>query len=139
MTPEVKAAIDEIAANYPNSTLVVAPDQQGGSFVELQGIPLGEPYEQEATWIGFHITHSCPYADVYPHFVRSDLSRKDKRPLGEGFGQGQTFPPNDSGIQQIMPARPAVQISRRSNHRDSSGLETPLLKLMKVIRWLQSR
>jgi hypothetical protein len=136
LTPEVEAAVAEIAANFPDCALSTEPDGQGGAFVILDSVLLGPPYAQEKTWVGFHITQACPYADVYPHFVRGDLSRTDGKALGEGLGGGLRFPPTDV---LAMPARPAVQISRRSNHRSASDLETPLLKLLKVLRWLMSR
>ena len=71
------------------------------------------------------IPFNCPYADVYPHFVRGDLTRLDGQPLGEATSPG-TFD-----------GRPAVQISRRSNRRDQA--ETPLLKALKVLEWLRRR
>jgi hypothetical protein len=92
------------------------------------------------SWIGFHIASTCPYADVYPHFVRPDLNRAAGGQLGEGFSSGHSFPAQDALKEPgVMPARAAVQISRRSNHKDTAGLETPLHKLLKVIQWLKSR
>ena len=70
MTPEVEEAIREIAEAYPTSSLETADDGQGGAFVTVKGVPIEGPYVQNTTWFGFHITHTYPYADVYPHFVR---------------------------------------------------------------------
>ena len=92
------------------------------------------------TWIGFHITQTCPYADVYPHFVRGDLLREDGKDLGQGISKGMTFPPPGAKHVNEKDRRSAVQISRKSNKRDNaSNLETPLIKLLKVIEWLNSR
>ncbi len=69
-----------------------------------------------------------PFADVYPHHVRPDLTRCD----GNGLG---------SGMQVTRYAgfdRPSVQISRRSNNRDPS-IETALHKLLKVIDWAMKK
>ena len=102
-------------------------DGDGGAYVTIDEVSLaGGPYKQTATWLGFHVTHTCPYADVYPHFVRPDLSRNDGNALGEGMSLG-TFR-----------NKPAVQISRRSNKRDAAT-ETAAIKALKVMRWLISR
>jgi hypothetical protein len=138
LTPEVQAAIEEIAATFPDATLDATPDGKGGAFVELGPVPLGAPFEQPDSWFGFHVTDACPYADVYPHFVRADLSRIDKAGLGGHVTGGHKFPPpGASGVTDAQ-RRDALQVSRRSNHRDASGLETPVIKLLKVIRWLKS-
>ena len=127
MTPEVQEAVKEISEAYPNCRLDSVEDGQGGAIVTVQDVPIeGSLYEQTHTWVGFHITHTYPYADVYPHFVRHDLSRRDGKPLGEGTSIG-TF-------QKV----PAVQISRRTNKLDPTS-HTALLKLCKVLRWLTSR
>ncbi len=67
-----------------------------------------------------------PYANVYPHFVRGDLTRSDGQPLGEGTSV-TTF---DS--------RSAVQLSRRSN-RLNPATDSAVLKLHKVLAWLGTR
>ena len=76
--------------------------------------------------MGFRVTFTYPYADVYPHFVRGDLQRIDGTPLGEA-----TSP-------TTFLDRAAIQLSRRSNRRDAA-IETALLKLVKVMEWLRSR
>ena len=140
MTPEVRLAVDQIIKQFPRQQIVVAEDQTGGACVIVDGEPLGPPYEQADTWIGFHITDQCPYADTYPHFVRSDLTRTDGKPLGEAMTDGHTFPAADVLRNKAeMPSQPAIQLSRRSNHRDPAGFETPLIKFFKVIEWIRSR
>ena len=126
MTPEVQGAIREIATAYPKCALESADDGNGGAFVTLKDVPIAGPYEQDTSWFGFHITHTYPYADIYPHFVRHDLSRRDKKALGAALSIG-TFR-----------NQPAVQISRRAN-RHNAATDTALLKLQKVIKWLISR
>jgi hypothetical protein len=140
MTPAVRRAIDEIARQFVDHRLLEAEDQNGGACIIIERVPLGAPYSQADSWLGFHVTHNTPYADVYPHFARGDLARIDAKALGEGMCSGHVFPqPGVVRDATSMPSRPAVQISRRSNRRDSTGLETPLLKLLKVITWLKSR
>lgn len=124
--PEVQKAIGEVKAAFPDNTVSVAEDSEGGAFVIVDGIDPGEIYEQRETWIGFRITFQYPCADVYPHFVRQDLSRKDKKPLGEAT--------STSSFRD----QPAIQLSRRSNHLDPKR-DTALVKLHKVLHWLRTR
>lgn len=140
MTPAVRQSIDEIAKQFRGRKVIEAEDKHGGACVIVEGEPLGPPFRQDDTWIAFHVTHNAPYADVYPHFVRADLTRRDGAPLGEGMTTGHSFPQPDVLLEPSkMPARPAIQVSRRSNRRDAAGLETPLIKLLKVLTWIKAR
>lgn len=140
MSPAVEKAIEAIRARYGADGVLVAADRDGGAYVIVEGVPIGSPFAQEDSWLGFHIPSTCPYADIYPHFVRSDLTRADAGPLGEGLSTGHNFPALDAlKVPGAMPSRAAVQVSRRSNRKDTAGLETPLHKLLKVIQWLKSR
>src|SRR5687768_3595743 len=103
ITPPVEKAIEEIQSSFPECIVDVDPDGAGGAYIVVRGVALGAPYSQPDTWIGFQITYQYPYADVYPHFTRSDLTRVDCRSLGEGFGVAQ------------WRNKPAIQISRKSN------------------------
>lgn len=140
MTPEVEGAVAALSTQYGADAVLAVEDRHGGAYVVVEGIPLGEAFVQDESWIGFHIPSTCPYADVYPHFVRADLARSGGGRLGEGFSTEKSFPDQD-GLKSAgaMPARQAVQISRRSNRKDSAGLETPLHKLLKVIEWLNKQ
>ena len=122
VTQEVRMAVAEIAAVYPHVS--PKPDGDGGAHVVVEGIKLAAIYRQRETWVGFHITYAYPQADVYPHFVRGDLCRVDGAALGEGTSTGHSF--GD---------RAAVQLSRRSN-RLNPAVDTALLKLQKVLKWL---
>lgn len=125
MTPDVSKAIDEIRRSFPGAEISVREDADG-AVVIVDPVDLGEQYVQRETWIGFRITFQYPYADVYPHFVRGDLSRADGRRLGEGTSV-TTFE-----------NRPAVQLSRRSNHLNPAT-DTAVIKLHKVLAWLRTR
>ena len=127
MKAEVEMAVSELQASFSNCTVATKEDGSGGAIVTVSGASLEDsPYEKDHTWVGFHITHTYPYADVYPHFVRADLKRKDGRPLGEGASL--------ASFQDV----PAVQLSRRNNHLNPAT-DTAALKLQKVLRWLRSR
>lgn len=126
LTPQVEQAITDIQAAFPDRPLVVREDGEGGARVIVENVALGPPYHQRETWVGFHITFPYPSSDVYPHFVRGDLSRLDGRPLGEAMSPNSFL------------ERPAVQISRKSN-RLNPAADTALYKLLKVIQWLKTR
>jgi hypothetical protein len=126
MVPAVAHAIEQIRADFPDSPITIREDGEGGAYMILEDVPLGPPYQQSSTWVGFRIVHQYPYADTYPHYVRGDLARLDGRPLGDG-----TTPTSWEG-------RPAIQLSRRSNRLDAST-DTAALKLQKVLVWLLSR
>lgn len=126
VTQQVSQAIREIASAYPELKVTADPDGNGGAYVFIQDVALAPIYKQGETWMGFHIVYMYPEADVYPHFVRADLVRKDDAPLGEG-----TSPSSFQG-------RPAIQLSRRSN-KVNPTTDTALLKLQKVFRWLNNR
>lgn len=122
---EIKDAFPNNEA-FPNNRVVVQDDDQGGAWVIVEDVEVGDLYESTKSWIGFRITFQYPQADVYPHFVRSDLVRKDKRALGDGISGGHNFM-----------GRAALQLSRRSN-RLNPATDTALLKLMKVLHWLST-
>ena len=128
MIPEVVSAIEEIREAFPETTVAAHDDGSGGAYVIVDSVDPGTQYEQRSTWIAFQITFQYPVADVYPHFVRHDLSRVDKAGLGEGMSLGSFG----------FDARPAIQVSRRSN-RLNPATDTALIKLWKVLEWLASR
>jgi hypothetical protein len=121
----VEKAIAELRSCFHDCVVAAEADWSGGAYVEVRGISLGPPYVQADIWVGFQITFQYPYADVYPHFTRPDLSRADGRVLGEGLGAAQ------------FRNKPAIQISRRSN-RLNPATDTATLKLLKVLQWLRN-
>lgn len=124
-TPEVAGAIAELETAFVGRVTCV-DDGVGGALVIVDAVPLGGPYAQDSTWVGFHVTHVHPNADIYPHHVRADLSRTDGKALGAG-----TSPSSFQG-------KPSIQLSRRSNRRDAAT-DTALLKLERVMKWLLAK
>lgn len=127
MNQNVQKAIEEIRERYLPEMLVVEPDGQGGARVRFGPVALGDIYNQPDSWVAGHLTAQIPYADVYPVFVRGDLTRKDGATLVAPITANHTFM-----------GESAVQVSRRSNGRDPA-VETPALKFAKVIDWLNSQ
>ncbi len=126
MTPEVEAAITEIKEAFPSLEIEVISESQGGAYVVVQNLSIGERFIPSATWIGFLITFQYPDADVYPHFIRGDLRRAD----------GQSLPAGITG-PTTWQNRSALQVSRRSN-RWTAGVDTAASKLAKVLSWLRT-
>jgi len=121
---QVSTAIEETRSNFPDAQVHACPDGNGGAHMIVDSVELGPPYAQEATWIGFHVPHTYPYSDIYPHFVRPDLSRLDGAAFGEGLSSGE------------FQGRPAVQISRKA--KNSTAATHCVTKLLSVIDWLKS-
>jgi hypothetical protein len=132
MKQEVEKAVEEIRRFYHNLKVEVFESPCGGAHVILHDMPLGPPYAQATTWIAFFITNACPYADTYPFYVRTDLSRLDKTALKTPLHVNNNWSPGVAGV----PARSAVMVSRRQNHHHCIGKETPLLKLQTVVKWM---
>lgn len=128
LTEDVSAAIAEIRATFTLASVTVEEDGQGGAWVVVDPVPSGASYLQPTTWIRFHIDYLSPATDVYPHFVRPDLIRRDGADLGESFAT----------VQWGQRGETAVQVSRRNNRHDPN-VDTPVVKLLKVIEWIQSR
>ena len=127
MTSDVAAAIEEIKAAFPDHRIDVEAESQGGAYVTVHDLSLGDTYQPSRSWVGCLITFQYPRADVYPHFLDPSLKRRDGAPLGEGFSG-----PID------WHGRQGIQVSRRSNHWDATT-DTAALKLAKVLEWVRSR
>jgi hypothetical protein len=126
MAPDIQRALDELRAQFPKVAFIEQPD--GGVRVTVPDVPLGPPYAQSDTWFGFTITHLHPYSDIYPLFVRADLSRLDGAVLGPSINAQNSFY-----------GEPAVMLSRRTRFFGPGAPVDPLLKLLKVQKWLLSQ
>jgi len=123
----VQLAIETLKAQFQPAEFICVPDRQGGAHVRFGPVALGETYTQRETWIGGHLPAQIPYADVYPLFIRGDLTRRDGRPF---------MPPLANG--HVFMSVSAVQVSRRSNRRDAT-IETVVMKFQKVLDWVNSQ
>jgi hypothetical protein len=130
ITDEVKVALEELRATFPDSAVTYAESGNGGAWCRVEPVSLGDSFQQQDSWIIFEIPYLYPEADLYPFFVRPDLTRKDGGILGEGLAQpvGCWV----AGEQQ------GTQVSRRTNILDSAT-NSAAGKLLKVLRWLGER
>jgi len=124
--PKVEEAVALLKPRYGATHIQADPDGQGGAFVTVDKVPLGAPFQQSDTWVGFQLTAVFPYADVYPHFTQPDLTRMDGAALGEGTSLAS------------FRDQPALQLSRRSKNVEPSP-EMAIRKLLRVLAWLQRK
>ena len=129
----VRRALEELRATFSGLRVDVLPSACGGAFVRVEDVPLGAPFRQATTWIGFFLSSACPDDDVYPLYLRGDLSRSDQAALTSPLHINQQWPAVEG-----MDTRAAVMVSRRQNNQSCWSIETPSLKLRTVIRWLKS-
>lgn len=135
MKPAVEGAIAELRKGLPGHDVSVKEDPDGGAYVIVFGISIGERFAPPTSWIGFQITWAYPDADVYPHFIDPQV-----RYLGAGPAPNQ-HPDGDLPLAMtrgaIMPGFniTAIQISRRSNRRNAAT-DRALEKLLRVIDFL---
>jgi hypothetical protein len=125
----VKESLDEILLGWGAERVRVVPDGQGGAWIEIFGAELGDPYIQDDTFVICLLPFNLPAADIYPLFVRRDLSRRDGQALGPGFALTEVAWPGDPQ------PRPIVQVSRRT--RGGFTLQTPRQKIDKVLEWVR--
>ena len=123
LAPPVADAVGAVRIHFADTPVEVTPDGAGGAFVIITSVDIGPRYSPSITWLGFHISAAYPDADTYPHYVGGDLVRVDGRAHGPA-------------IQPVSwQDRPALQISRRSNHR-LPGVDNAALKAERIRRWL---
>jgi hypothetical protein len=127
----VLRALEVLRGAFPDWSVHAYPDGQGGLWVEMTGVPLGQPYVQEDTFLVFLLPFTLPGSDIYPMFVRPDLNRIDGAPLGDGFAVTELSWP----AEQVP--RPVVQVSRRT--RGSFAQQTSSQKVSKVLDWMMAR
>lgn len=132
MKEAVQTALTAITDRYGVERVRSVPDGQGGVWVEISGVDLGDAYTQATTFALFLLPFNLPNADVYPLYVCHELTRSDGAGLGEGFSATSVNVPGDP--QQ----RPATQVSRRTRRSDFAR-QTPLQKVEKVIDWIRTR
>ncbi len=130
MTAAIQQAIQEIRSAFPEHKVDVEADMEGGAYVKVHDLPVGDQYEPSVSWLAFRITFQYPFADVYPHFCIPCLKRKDGR-AGEGFNLNNQW-------HTPKATEPAILMSRRSN-RLNAETDTAALKLAKVLDWIRTR
>ncbi|OWK19986.1 hypothetical protein AJ88_35235 [Mesorhizobium amorphae CCBAU 01583] len=128
----VAKAIEGFRNHFPDNHIEVCATADGAAFVIVEDVPLGPPYQQANTWVGFFLSTACPDDDTYPFYVRGDLARLDKAMLKNPLHPGKVFP----DAEATMSRRASVMVSRRQRNQSCWSYEPPLLKLLTVIKWM---
>ena len=130
MHPMVQQAVDELKTSFPESTVESVDDGSGGAYVRVHALEFGSQYAPPTGWVTFHLKHTYPHEDVYPHHLPPGLARCNAQPLGEAFHVQD---------MQLGPfTGSTTTVSRRSNRWNPSQ-DSAALKLRKVLDWVRSR
>ena len=126
MNSQVKLAISQLIKGFPKARVTATDSGDGGAKVMIDSVDLGPSFEPSSSWVKFSVSFQYPNADIYPIFLRSDLTRTDGRSHGKGIAQSE------------FDGAPALQLSRRSN-RLNPDTDTAALKVTKVLEWLRTQ
>lgn len=125
MKVEVSKGVEELKGQFSTCGLSAREDSQGGAYVLIDEIGLGDRFHPSTTWMGFHIPAQYPYADIYPVFIGSDVRRADGIAFVPPVTHGHTFE-----------GRPAIQVSRRSAMAAQNGNQKATAKILKILDFL---
>lgn len=125
MKQDVANAIAELKRAFPSSEVTSREDGNGGAYVVVEEVEIGQRYQPRSTWLGGHIPGLYPYADIYPLFMGDDVRRADGVAFEAPVTPGATFLD-----------RPALQISRRNNHTQHFP-QTAVAKFLKVLHFMK--
>lgn len=142
MKVAVKEAVAELQAAYPASKVRRKEDGDGGAYVLVEAVDLGERYAPSNSWIAFHITWTYEEgADVYPFFI-DDAVRyvgEGETPIADPQGDPAKALPTAMAHGFVAPGwedLPAIQVSRRSH---APAQDTATQKLGRVLDWIRTR
>lgn len=121
--------VTEIVRAYPDTRHVA--DGQGGAWIEIPEVEVGELYARSTSLLICLLPFALPAADVYPIFFDRTLTRTDGSALGEGFAPTELSWPGEPEPRAV------TQVSRRT--RGDFALQTPLIKIEKVLEWVRTR
>jgi hypothetical protein len=137
MLEHVETGLSMLRDGMAGHGVQVKDDGSGGAFVIVEDIDIGDHFAPTRSWIGFHATWAED-ADVYPHYIDPEMRYVGSGAAPNEFPEGNL--PSAMSRNAQMPGfeRPAIQISRRSNHRNAET-DSPLMKLLRIIDFLRTR
>ncbi len=138
MKAEVAAAIEEIEASRVGTGVRVRPDPDGGAYTIVDGVAIGPCFGPRNSWIGFHIVWTYPDADTYPQFIDADIRYVGSGPAPNQYPGGNLPAALTRGATMPGFGLPAIQVSRRSNHRNTET-DSALQKLLRIAEFLRTR
>lgn len=138
MKPKVAEAIEELREAFPDSSVQAREDPDGGAYVVIDPVDLGDGYEPRCSWLGFHISWPYPDADVYPLFIDAAVRYVGEGPTPNAHVDGALPQAMTRGASMPGLGTPAIQISRRSNRRDIAT-DSAARKVLRVLEFLRTR
>ena len=138
MKAAVEQAVDEIRHGLSGHDVRTLEDSDGGAYVIVEGMNIGDSFAPSVSWVGFQITWSYPDADVYPHFIDASVTYVGTGASPNAHADGNL--PASMTRGSLMPGFEiaAIQVSRRSNRRNATT-DTALQKLIRVVESLRCR
>jgi len=127
MKTEVSTAVNELRAQFQPSEVIAREDGEGGAYIIIENVFIGNVLTPSRSWVGFHISALYPYADIYPLFIDGKLSRADGAALQAPLSVGHAFE-----------SRQAIQVSRRNSTATNAGMKA-VFKVTSVINYLEKQ
>lgn len=121
-------ALHDLRDRFGEGSVTVLGSDTGGTWVRINDVALGGVWTQKSTFVIVHLATTLPFADIYPVFVRANLSRSDGLPLQAPVTPGHQAGPTGAHVA-------TVQISRRT--RGDTSRQTAGQKVAKVVEWLR--
>ena len=138
MKPAVEQAIEEIKLAGVGTQVESMPDADGGAYVRVDEIDIGENLTPSTTWIAFQIVWTYPDADCYPHFIDPSIIYVGSGSAPNQHADGNLPTSMTRGATVPGFEGSAIQVSRRSNRRNAET-DTALHKLLRIIEFLRTR
>jgi hypothetical protein len=138
MKPDVAEAVKEMETALIGSAVRIIEDHDGGAYVVVDDVAIGDSFSPRSSWIGFHVTWTYPDCDVYPHFIDAGVKYIGSGPAPNQHTAGNLPTALTRGATMPGFDLPAIQISRRSNHRNANT-DTAVQKLLRITDFLRTR
>jgi hypothetical protein len=135
---DVAAAIEELQTARIGGGVRTKEDPDGGAYVIVDDVAIGDSFDPTTSWIGFHIVWTYPDADIYPLFTDAGVRYAGSGPAANQHPDGNLPTALTRGATMPGFELAAIQISRRSNHRNAET-NSALQKLLRVVEFLRTR
>jgi hypothetical protein len=142
MKVAVEEALSELEAAHPATKVQRKEDGDGGAYVLVEEVALGERYAPSTSWVAFHITWTYEEgADVYPFFINDAVRYvgDGETPIAGPEGDPAKALPAAMSHGFVAPGwedLSAIQVSRRSH---APAQDTAVQKLGRVLEWIRTR
>jgi hypothetical protein len=137
MKSEVAEALAELQLGLPGNAVRHLEDPDGGAYVVIEGLFIGENFRPSISWVGFHITWAGSDADIYPLFIAAGVQYMGPRETPNRYPEGDLPKSISRGAEMLGFKLAAVQISRLSQRRDPET-DSALQKMLRVLAFLRS-